>query len=83
MATTQSSEIVEEGGEKVYVAVGKSVAKAGALLQWCFRTFVGSEICILHVHKPSPLIPTLRQSLSFSISYRRIGEATLIIKSLF
>ncbi|CDP09046.1 unnamed protein product [Coffea canephora] len=66
MATTQSSEIVEEGGEKVYVAVGKSVAKAGALLQWCFRTFVGSEICILHVHKPSPLIPTLLGKLPAS-----------------
>ncbi|KAL4571049.1 hypothetical protein LXL04_017799 [Taraxacum kok-saghyz] len=47
------------GGDKVYVAVGKSVEKAVALFHWTFRRFRGREICILHVHQPSPLIPTL------------------------
>lgn len=52
-------EIMEEDGGKVFVAVGKSVDKAFSLLQWTLRTFVNSEVCILHVHQPSPLIPTL------------------------
>ncbi|CAI9108094.1 OLC1v1007613C1 [Oldenlandia corymbosa var. corymbosa] len=66
---SRSAEIVEEeggNGEKVHVAVGKSVAKVASLLNWCFRTFPGSEICILHVHKPSPLIPTLLGKLPAS-----------------
>ncbi|KAL3530745.1 hypothetical protein ACH5RR_010067 [Cinchona calisaya] len=63
---TQSPEMVEEDGGKVHVAVGKSEAKTEALLQWCFRTFVNSEICILHVHRPSPLIPTLLGKLPAS-----------------
>ncbi|KAL3850684.1 hypothetical protein ACJIZ3_012566 [Penstemon smallii] len=46
-------------GVKVYVAVGKSVDKTVSLLQWTFRTFHGQEVCLLHVHRPSPLIPTL------------------------
>lgn len=55
-------EIVEEegGGEdKVYVAVGKNWEKATSLLQWTFQQFGGGEICILHIHQPSPVIPTL------------------------
>ncbi|KAL5814511.1 hypothetical protein ACOSQ4_025152 [Xanthoceras sorbifolium] len=58
-------EIVEDGGgEKVYVAVGKCLEKAASLLQWTFERFgvgggSGSEICLLHVHQPSPVIPTL------------------------
>lgn len=60
----QPLEIVEEDGQKVYVAVGKSVDKAVSLLQWTIRTFVNSEICILHVHQPSPLIPTLCELIS-------------------
>ncbi|KAK9075793.1 hypothetical protein SSX86_004122 [Deinandra increscens subsp. villosa] len=45
--------------DKVYVAVGKSVEKAVSLFHWTFRRFRDREICILHVHQPSPLIPTL------------------------
>ncbi|KAF5802517.1 putative transferase, protein kinase RLK-Pelle-RLCK-IXb family [Helianthus annuus] len=52
-------EIVGGGDDKVYVAVGKSVEKAVALFHWTFRRFRDREICILHVHQPSPLIPTL------------------------
>ncbi|KAK2985031.1 hypothetical protein RJ640_015628 [Escallonia rubra] len=58
-ATSQLPESVEEGNDKVYVAVGKSVEKAVALLQWAFQRFGNREICILHVHQPSPHIPTL------------------------
>lgn len=52
-------EIVEEGGDRVHVAVGKSVDKAISLLVWAFRQFGNREVCILHVHQPSPFIPTL------------------------
>ncbi|KAI7755368.1 hypothetical protein M8C21_004308, partial [Ambrosia artemisiifolia] len=45
--------------DKVYVAVGKSVEKAVSLFHWTFRRFKDKEICILYVHQPSPLIPTL------------------------
>ncbi|XP_047982359.1 U-box domain-containing protein 33-like isoform X3 [Salvia hispanica] len=45
--------------DTVYVAVGKSVEKTAALLQWTFSMFPGREICLIHVHRPSPLIPTL------------------------
>lgn len=58
----QSREVVEEEeqqGSKVYVAVGKSVDKGVALVQWACKTFGNSEICILHVLEPSPYIPTL------------------------
>lgn len=47
------------GGDSVYVAVGKSAEKTAALLQWTFSTFPGREVCLVHVHRPSPLIPTL------------------------
>ncbi|KAI3772339.1 hypothetical protein L6452_03523 [Arctium lappa] len=47
------------GNDKVYVAVGKSLEKAVSLFHWTFRRFRGQEICILHVHQPSNLIPTL------------------------
>ncbi|KAM3398441.1 U-box domain-containing protein 33 isoform X2 [Capsicum galapagoense] len=62
--TPQSSEIVveeqqEEEGSRVYVAVGKSVDKGVASVQWACKTFGNSEICILHVLQPSPYIPTL------------------------
>ena len=71
-ATSQPPEIVEEGGDRIHVAVGKSVVKANALLRWSFERFRNREICILHVHQPSPFIPTLRNSLSLSLS-RIIG----------
>ncbi|KAK2643096.1 hypothetical protein Ddye_024859 [Dipteronia dyeriana] len=67
-------EIVEEGGgeEKVYVAVGKCSVKDLSLLQWTFKRFGGGgggggrEICLLHVHQPSPFIPTLLGKLPAS-----------------
>ncbi|KAJ9189151.1 hypothetical protein P3X46_000481 [Hevea brasiliensis] len=76
--SSQLPDIVEEGGgvsvsgggggggDKVYVAVGKSVEKTVGLLHWCFKRFGGREICILHVHQPSPLIPTLLGNLPAS-----------------
>ncbi|OWM89296.1 hypothetical protein CDL15_Pgr024041 [Punica granatum] len=50
---------VPGGMEKVYVAVGRSVDKAVALIHWSSERFSGREICLVHVHQPSPLIPTL------------------------
>ncbi|CAK9143025.1 unnamed protein product [Ilex paraguariensis] len=64
--TSQLPEIVEEGGEKVHVAVGKSVDKAVALLNWTFGRFGNGVICLLHVHQPSHLIPTLLGKLPVS-----------------
>ena len=58
------SEIVEESDDIVHVAVGKSVEKAESLLHWTFRRFGSCEICLVHVHQPSPLIPTLCKALS-------------------
>lgn len=66
----QSREVVqeeEEQGSKVYVAVGKSVDKGAALVQWACKTFGNSEICILHVLEPSPYVPTLCMSLFFPL----------------
>ncbi|XP_016435981.1 U-box domain-containing protein 33 isoform X2 [Nicotiana tabacum] len=58
--TPQTREIVEEQNEpKVYIAVGKSVNKNVALVQWACKTFGNSEICIFYVLEPSPYIPTL------------------------
>lgn len=64
--SSQLPEIVEEeGSEKVYVAIGKSVEKGASLLRWTFERFgCGREICILHVHQPSPVIPTLCKTFS-------------------
>ncbi|KAG6681474.1 hypothetical protein I3842_13G094400 [Carya illinoinensis] len=60
-------EMVEEAGdEKVHLAVGKSVDRAVALLQWSFKRFRNREICILHVHQPSHAIPTLLGKLPAS-----------------
>ncbi|KAL6967509.1 hypothetical protein U1Q18_033318 [Sarracenia purpurea var. burkii] len=65
-ATSQLPEIVEENGLRIHVAVGRSVDKSVALLQWTFRQFGSAEICILHVHQPSPRIPTLLGKLPAS-----------------
>ncbi|XP_011089456.1 U-box domain-containing protein 33 [Sesamum indicum] len=54
------------GGGTVHVAVGKSVEKMEALLRWTINMFPGWEICLLHVHRPSPLIPTLLGKLPVS-----------------
>ncbi|KAL5581011.1 hypothetical protein UlMin_013453 [Ulmus minor] len=64
--TSHLPEIVEDYGNKVYVAVGKSVEKGLSLLNWSFRRFPGKEICLLHVHQPSQLIPTLLGKLPAS-----------------
>ncbi|KAI9081867.1 hypothetical protein K1719_036129 [Acacia pycnantha] len=58
-AISHPSHPMAECTESVYVAVGKSVDKAAHLLQWTFGRFSNSEICILHVHQPSSMIPTL------------------------
>ncbi|XWS53127.1 hypothetical protein CRYUN_Cryun11dG0131100 [Craigia yunnanensis] len=72
-AITHLSEIAEEAGgggarekDKVFVAVGKSVEKADKLLRWTLSRFGGKDICLLHVHQPSPLIPTLLGKLPAS-----------------
>ncbi|KAK6163204.1 hypothetical protein DH2020_000068 [Rehmannia glutinosa] len=54
------------GGDAVHVAVGKSVEKTAALLRWSISMFSGKEIVLLHVHRPSPLIPTLLGKLPAS-----------------
>lgn len=75
-AFSQLPEIVEEESasssdtEKVYVAVGKSVEIGVGLIQWSLGKFVGREVCLLHVHQPSSTIPTLRNSLYFSLTHR-------------
>ncbi|XP_031287507.1 U-box domain-containing protein 33-like isoform X1 [Pistacia vera] len=68
VSSCQLPEIVEEdSNEKVYVAVGKGVEKSVSLLHWSFKRFgSGREFCILHVHQPSPLIPTLLGKLPAS-----------------
>ncbi|XVF46519.1 hypothetical protein PTKIN_Ptkin03bG0033500 [Pterospermum kingtungense] len=86
-ASTQFGEIAEETGgfgtgekekDTVFVAVGKSVAKAVVLLNWTLRRFGGTDICLLHVHQPSTQIPTLLGKLPASqandqvvLEYRR------------
>lgn len=40
------------------MAVGRSASKTLTLLQWTFRHFGCSEIVLVHVHQPSPMIPT-------------------------
>ncbi|XP_015874111.3 U-box domain-containing protein 33 [Ziziphus jujuba] len=52
-------EHVSDDGNRVYVAVGKGFEKFVSLLHWTFKRFKGKEICIVHVHQPSQLIPTL------------------------
>ncbi|XAR58997.1 Ubiquitin--protein ligase [Bertholletia excelsa] len=58
MAVSQLPEIVKDAGGKVHVAVGKSFDKSVELLRWAFQRFGSREICVVHVHQPSPLIPT-------------------------
>ncbi|KAG9157165.1 hypothetical protein Leryth_004844, partial [Lithospermum erythrorhizon] len=50
--------VVESGGGEVVVAVGKSLTKSVALLKWTVKKFPNHALCILHVHRPSPFIPT-------------------------
>ncbi|KAA8543889.1 hypothetical protein F0562_021934 [Nyssa sinensis] len=65
-AASQSPEILGEVGDRVHVAVGKSVDKAVRLLHWAFQRFANQEICVVHVYQPSPLIPTLLGKLPAS-----------------
>lgn len=55
-----------DGGDFVYVAVGKSVEKSKSLLRWTFRCFGDKEIRLLHVHQLSSVIPTLLGKLPAS-----------------
>ncbi|KAG2566250.1 hypothetical protein PVAP13_7NG200800 [Panicum virgatum] len=43
----------------LHVAVGRSPEKTLGLLRWALRRFGKCRIVLLHVHQPSPLIPTL------------------------
>ncbi|XAR58996.1 Non-specific serine/threonine protein kinase [Bertholletia excelsa] len=79
-------EKAEQSGAKVHVAVGKKVGKAVALLRWTLRQFVNEEICVLHVHQPSPTIPTLLGKLPASHAsseviseYRRVERQQMQI----
>ncbi|CAN6695927.1 unnamed protein product [Malus baccata var. baccata] len=78
-SSSQSLEIFEEdgggGGDKVHVAVGKSVEKALSLLRWTFKHFGCKEICLLHVHKPSQHIPTLLGKLPSSQANAEVVSA--------
>ncbi|KAJ7980862.1 U-box domain-containing protein 33 [Quillaja saponaria] len=65
-ATSHLRDIVEEEEEKVHVAVGKSVEKAMILLHWSFSQFKNGQFCIIHVHQPSSVIPTLLGKLPVS-----------------
>ncbi|KAF8395115.1 hypothetical protein HHK36_019056 [Tetracentron sinense] len=65
-AASQLPEIVEEGSDMVHVAVGKSVEKAVGLLHWTFQRFGNREIGLVHVHQPSPMIPTVLGKLPAS-----------------
>ncbi|KAL9334187.1 hypothetical protein Peur_074326 [Populus x canadensis] len=59
LSSDQLLDIVQEvSNERVYVAVGNSLEKALSLLNWVFNIFGTRQICLLHVHRPSPLIPT-------------------------
>ncbi|KAI5322017.1 hypothetical protein L3X38_031089 [Prunus dulcis] len=77
--TSHLAEIFEEednggGVDKVHVAVGKSVEKAVSLLHWTFKHFGCKEICILHVHQPSQLIPTLLGKLPASQANAEVSK---------
>ncbi|KAL9247665.1 hypothetical protein vseg_021073 [Gypsophila vaccaria] len=70
-----------ERREKVYVAVGRNVEKTLSLIRWSIRMFRSSDICFVHVHLPSPLIPTLlgnlpanRASPEVVAAYRRCEQ---------
>src|SRR5512136_2524594 len=50
---------------RVHVAVGRSPEKTLGLLRWAFRRFACAQVVLVHVHQPSPLIPTLCTILVF------------------
>lgn len=43
--------------EKIFVAVGKDVAKSKSTLVWALQNTGGKKICLVHVHQPSQMIP--------------------------
>ncbi|XP_010544727.1 PREDICTED: U-box domain-containing protein 33-like isoform X3 [Tarenaya hassleriana] len=45
--------------EKVYVALGKDVAKNKTTLVWALQNTGGKKICIIHVHQPAHMIPVM------------------------
>ncbi|VAH41525.1 unnamed protein product [Triticum turgidum subsp. durum] len=46
-------------GALLHVAVGRSPEKTLPLLRWAFRRFACARVALVHVHQPSPVIPTL------------------------
>ncbi|XP_078159759.1 U-box domain-containing protein 33-like isoform X2 [Carex rostrata] len=69
-------------GSRLHVAVGKSPEKTFSLLRWTFRRFGCTEIVLLHVYQPSPVIPTLLGKIPVSQAtegivrdYRRTEKA--------
>jgi hypothetical protein len=56
----------------VYVAVGRSPEKTLGLLRWALRRFGNPRIVLLHVHQPSPLIPTLCEYCDSSVTHPSI-----------
>lgn len=82
MLNSRPPVIVEEGcsssgseDERVCVAVGKSAEKASSLLHWSFRRFGGRDVCLVHVHRPSPVIPTLLGKLPASQACEEVVAA--------
>lgn len=60
-ASEEVPEIVEESTDAdntVHVAVGTSVQKVADLLRWTNHHFRNVDVCFVHVHQPSTVIPT-------------------------
>ncbi|XP_011035331.1 PREDICTED: U-box domain-containing protein 33-like [Populus euphratica] len=76
MLSSQLPDIAEENSsERVYVALGNSIEKAVGLLNWVFESLGTRQICLLHVHRPSPLIPTLLGKLPASQANAEVVSA--------
>ncbi|KAL9368028.1 hypothetical protein Peur_039227 [Populus x canadensis] len=76
MLSSQLPDIAEESSsERVYVALGNSIEKAVSLLNWVLESLGTRQICLLHVHRPSPLIPTLLGKLPASQANAEVVSA--------
>ncbi|KAI9402253.1 hypothetical protein POPTR_001G239100v4 [Populus trichocarpa] len=76
MLSSQLPDIAEaSSSERVYVALGNSIEKAVSLLNWVFESLGTRQICLLHVHRPSPLIPTLLGKLPASQANAEVVSA--------
>ncbi|KAF9665511.1 hypothetical protein SADUNF_Sadunf16G0130400 [Salix dunnii] len=77
MLSSQLQDIGEESSssERVYVALGNYIEKAVSLLNWVFESLGTRQICLLHVYRPSPLIPTLLGKLPASQANAEIVAA--------